>query len=115
MYKRYNIYDDPNDILVDYMLNTLTAHTAVYYSSIIGNMNLVNYFVGKRYHFNGLVSAEDIDWSTELHGAAKGNHMDLVHYFISNGATNWNFGMCGAAEGGHMDLVLYFVNKGGPP
>ena len=38
--------------------------------------------------------------------------MDLVEYFVSQGANDWNQGMCRAAQAGHMDLVRYFVSKG---
>jgi len=51
-------------------------------------------------------------WNGAMRGAAEGGHMDLVLYFVSRGANDWNDGMCVAAEGGHMDLVLYFVSQG---
>ena len=47
-----------------------------------------------------------------LKKAVKAGDMDLVLYFVSQGANNRNLGMYRAAEGGHMDLVLYFVSQG---
>jgi len=52
------------------------------------------------------------DWDGGLRGAAYGGHMDLVLFFVSQGANDMNWAMCSAAAGGHMDLVHYFVDKG---
>jgi len=47
-----------------------------------------------------------------LRYAAKGGHRDLVDFFIKKGASCWNLGMAEAARGGHRDLVNFFVEKG---
>ena len=44
--------------------------------------------------------------------AAKTGDMDLVLYFVSQGANDMNWAMCWAAAEGHMDLVLYLVSQG---
>jgi hypothetical protein len=51
------------------------------------------------------------DWNLGMSGAALGGHMHLVKYFVSRGANDWNWTLLAAAEGGHMDIVEYFVSK----
>lgn len=44
--------------------------------------------------------------------AARGNHKDLVEYFISLGANNFYRGLNGAVIGKNKNLIDYFIEKG---
>ena len=41
-----------------------------------------------------------------MYGAVQGGSLDLVEFFIQQGAKNWD--MSYAVEGGHQDLVEFF-------
>ena len=67
-----------------------------------GLVDLVEFLVGDR-NFWG--------WNWVMTCAAEGGHMDLVEYFVGNGASNWNWGKANAEKWGYLDLVGYFERK----
>ena len=89
------------------MLVNTSAVQALGWSSILGRCHLEESYLS--------ILAISISLSNPNKGlseAAKAGDMDLVLYFVSQGANDWNWAMRCAAEGGHMDLVLYFVSQG---
>jgi ankyrin repeat protein len=105
---KFFIQQDAND----------TNHQSMYVALQRGYIEIIKLLILKNNH--------DLNNNTYIHkyfihpydlnncmmAAAKYGHIEIVKFFIKQGANNWNEGLFGALEGGHLDIAEFFIKKG---
>ena len=79
-------------------------------ASYLGNRKLVDFFI-QNSKSAGEEWEED-DWNMWLAAAAEGGHIDLMKFFIAQGADGLNLAMYIAARGGNKQAVDYLISQG---
>ena len=95
-----------NREMIDFLLNKgYSVEAGLEVAAETGNWELIHFFMRK----------DPENYNFGLQGAALGGHLDLIEFFIANGADYkeaMDVGLLSAAQGGHISLIDYFLEKG---